>query len=60
MEALWTIDELAAYLKVPKETIYAWRKRGDGPPPVRGGKLGRHLRWEPQTVRDWLHADAVA
>jgi predicted DNA-binding transcriptional regulator AlpA len=54
---LWDIHDLAAFLKVRPETIYHWRKTGGGPTPVRGGKMGRHLRWDPRTVMAWLAED---
>ena len=31
LEPLITIDELAAYLGLPKQTIYDWRVQGRGP-----------------------------
>jgi predicted DNA-binding transcriptional regulator AlpA len=58
--SLWDINDLSAFLKVPVETIYQWRKKGYGPKPVRGGKMGRHLRWLPQTVFAWLAVDDEA
>lgn len=48
---LWDIDDLAAYLKIPKPTIYEWRKKGYGPPAIR---LGKRLRYDPIAVREWL------
>lgn len=27
-ERLWTVDDVAAYLGVPKQTLYQWRTRG--------------------------------
>lgn len=47
---LWTINQVAAYLGVPKQTIYGWRTTGYGP---RGFRVGKHLRWRPATVREW-------
>jgi excisionase family DNA binding protein len=41
-DALWTIDEVAAYLNVPKGTLYRWWTMGYGPP---GKRIGRHLRF---------------
>lgn len=57
-DSLWDIHDLAKFLKVSVETVRYWRKNGDGPPPVR--RLGRHLRWNPDTVKAWLTADDTA
>lgn len=32
---LWSVDDVAAYLGVPVETLYQWRKRKYGPPAAR-------------------------
>lgn len=50
-QAFWTVAEVATYLRMPVETMYAWRKRGYGPPAAR---LGRHLRYDPADVRAWV------
>ena len=50
-QALWTVAEVAAYLRVPPETLYAWRKRRYGPPAAR---VGRHLRYDPADVHAWI------
>lgn len=50
-ESFWTVAEVAGYLRVPVETLYAWRKRHYGPPAAR---LGRHLRYDPADVRAWV------
>lgn len=47
---LWTIDEVAAYLGVPKQTVYCWRTSGYGPA---GFRVGKHLRWRASTVISW-------
>lgn len=47
---LWTIDEVAAYLGVPKQTVYCWRTSGYGPA---GFRVGKHLRWRASTVIAW-------
>ncbi len=43
--------EIAALLTVPLETVYAWRKERTGPP---GFRIGKHLRYDPEAVRDWI------
>jgi predicted DNA-binding transcriptional regulator AlpA len=50
-EPLWTIEDLSLYLGVPIETLYTWRNKRSGPPAAR---LGRHLRYDPADVREWL------
>lgn len=47
----WAVHDVAAYLGVPVETLYAWRKRSYGPP---GRRVGRYLRYEPAAVREWF------
>jgi len=47
---LWTIDQVADYLGVPKQTIYCWRTTGYGP---HGFRVGKHLRWRASTVLAW-------
>ncbi|MBV9920960.1 MAG: helix-turn-helix domain-containing protein [Pseudonocardia sp.] len=52
-ETLWTIQEVAAYLRVPVATIYQWRHRRSGPP---GRRVGRYVRFDPGDVRAWFNA----
>lgn len=49
-DELWDIDAVANYLEVPRQTIYAWRQKGYGPP---GFRVGRHLRWRAAAVVAW-------
>jgi excisionase family DNA binding protein len=51
LEALWEVEQVARYLGVPVQTLYAWRKRHYGPP---AGRVGRHLRYDPAAVRAWF------
>ena len=53
LEPLITIDELAAYLGLPKQTIYDWRVQGRGP---RAYRIGKHLRYAVSDVRAWVAA----
>jgi len=50
---LLTAEELAAYLGVPRSTLYGWKYRGDGPPAIRVGRL---LRYRSSEVERWLDA----
>jgi excisionase family DNA binding protein len=56
IDPLWTVEDVAAFLRVPVETLYAWRKRHTGPPAAR---VGRHLRYDPTDVRAWLKQQAA-
>lgn len=47
---LWTIDQVADYLGVPKQTVYCWRTSGYGPT---GFRVGKHVRWRSSTVIAW-------
>jgi excisionase family DNA binding protein len=48
---LLSADEVAEFLGVPVATLYQWRHKGAGPEAYR---VGRHLRYDPNTVRAWL------
>lgn len=56
VDVLWSIDELATYLRVPTGTLYQWRYRRTGP---RAYKVGRHLRYDPAEVQMWLTGQAA-
>ena len=45
-----TIEELAAYLKVSKSTLYKLVQEGKVP----GQKVGKHWRFRRQTIAKWL------
>lgn len=45
-----TAEDLAAELRIPKQTIYKWRVEGFGPT---AHKIGRHLRFSREDVDDW-------
>lgn len=55
-DPLLTIDEVAAWIRKPKATLYSWRSRGLGPPAIRVGNMLRYRRSE---VEQWLedHTD---
>lgn len=53
--ALADVEQLAAYLGVPVQTLYAWRAKGKGP---RGSKVGRHVRYRWADVEKWLDQQA--
>lgn len=43
--------ELARWLHMSRETLQAWRKRGEGPPFI---KAGRTVRYHVPAVREWM------
>ncbi len=56
-ESRWDVEDVAAYLDVPVQTLYQWRKRKYGPP---AAKIGKHLRYDPSAVREWFAQQAQA
>jgi predicted DNA-binding transcriptional regulator AlpA len=54
---LWTADETASFLGVPKATLYRWRYLGIGP---KAGRVGRHLRYDPDDVMAWFREQQAA
>ncbi|MGO1399579.1 MAG: helix-turn-helix domain-containing protein [Brevibacterium yomogidense] len=46
-----TVEQFAAELGIPKQTVYVWRTKGKGP---RAHKIGRHVRFSRQSVNEWL------
>jgi excisionase family DNA binding protein len=46
-----TPDDIATMLKVPKETVYQWRKKHTGPPSFR---IGKHVRYDPAVVHAYI------
>jgi excisionase family DNA binding protein len=52
---LLSVEELAAYLGVPKKTVYGcWRQWG-----LRGYRVGRYLRFRQRQVEEWLQSREV-
>lgn len=54
---LLTIDDLADYLSIPKNTLYQWRTRGKGPTGIR---VGKHIRYRPEDIDTWLEEQGAA
>lgn len=49
-QQVMTIDELAAYLKVAKSTLYKLAQEGRVP----GQKVGKHWRFHKELIDQWL------
>lgn len=45
-----TIEELSAYLKIPRSTLYKLAREGKIP----SQKIGRHWRFRKETIDRWL------
>lgn len=48
-----TIDELAAYLKISKSTLYKLAREGKVP----SNKVGRHWRFQKRSIDRWLERE---
>jgi len=48
---LLTIEEVATYLKISKNTLYGWRVSGQGPA---ARLLRKHLRYHRDDVLSWV------
>ena len=48
-----TIGELAAYLKIPKSTLYKLVREGKVP----ANKVGRHWRFQKRSIDRWLERE---
>ncbi|MFI5806557.1 helix-turn-helix domain-containing protein [Streptomyces sp. NPDC051561] len=47
-----TPEDLVVMFSLPSvETVYAWRRKHIGPP---GFRVGKHVRFDPAAVRDWV------
>jgi len=54
-DAVFTIDELALYLKLPKRTLYKLAQEGTIP----AHKVGKHWRFHRAVIDRWLGDTAV-
>ncbi|WP_019056439.1 helix-turn-helix domain-containing protein [Streptomyces prunicolor] len=46
-----TADDIAVIFKVPKETVYQWRRKHTGPP---GFRIGKYIRYDPAAVHAYV------
>jgi predicted DNA-binding transcriptional regulator AlpA len=56
-DRLWTAEETARFLGIPKSTLYQWHYLGIGPKP---GRVGRYLRYEADDVIRWFREQKEA
>src|SRR5262249_38271667 len=56
-EQVWTAEQTALYLQIPKATLYQWRYLGIGP---KAGRVRRHLRYDPDDVKAWFRQQQEA
>jgi len=52
-DRLWTAKEVAYFLGVPVQTLYAWKCENRGPACRR---VGRFLRYRPADVQAWVES----
>ena len=55
-EALWTVREAAAFLRLGRNTIYEWAASGKLP----SVRLGSRIRFEPSALRRWVAVQVEA
>ena len=48
---LYRMKDLTQLLKVSKETLYKWIKKGIFPPPI---KMGKASAWFSEDIHNWL------
>lgn len=48
---LWGVEDVAGYLGVPVNTVYAWRTKGYGPT---GRRIGKYVRYLRADVEQWV------
>lgn len=51
MQKLMTINDVAEYLGIPRNTLYQWRTKGYGP---RGVRMGKYVRYRPDDIETWI------
>ena len=49
-EALWTVREAAAFLRLGRNTVYEWAASGKLP----SLRLGSRIRFQPSALRRWV------
>lgn len=52
---MWTVQDVAEFLRVPVQTLYEWRTKGYGP---KGIRVGRYVRYRREDVLAWVESQA--
>lgn len=55
LREILTVEDLAAELQIPKQTIYNWRAMFP-PKGPKGFRVGRHLRFHRADVDEWYES----
>ena len=55
-EALWTVREAAAFLRLGRNTVYEWAASGKLP----SLRLGSRIRFQPSALRRWVAVQVEA
>ncbi|MEU0794830.1 helix-turn-helix domain-containing protein [Amycolatopsis sp. NBC_01488] len=53
---LLSIEDVADYLGIPKNTLYQWRTKGYGPT---GRRIGKYVRYRSEDVDSWVDQQGV-
>ena len=53
---LLSIEDVADYLGIPKNTLYQWRTKGYGPT---GRRIGKYVRYRSEDVDAWVDQQGV-
>lgn len=56
-DRLWTLEETASFLVISPATLYQLNHKRTGP---RFFRVGKHCRYDPRDVLDWLRGHAFA
>ncbi len=57
MEDRWlSVDEIAIYLGIKRDTVYKWLEKKDLP----GHKIGRLWKFRKEQVDEWVHSGKAA
>ncbi|MEU8635172.1 helix-turn-helix domain-containing protein [Amycolatopsis sp. NPDC048633] len=53
---LLSVEDVADYLGIPKNTLYQWRTKGYGPA---GRRIGKYVRYRSEDVDSWVEQQGV-
>lgn len=54
-DEVFTVDEMAVYLRISKSTLYQLAQKGRIP----ASKVGKHWRFHKATIEEWLRRHSV-